>query len=232
MRHEGAGVEPQRTQLASVDVQHHVGALAPRGRVLDNVDISERRAVERAALLGAQRELAQHFGIVGKFFARQLFVEQAVEREAVGRVGVLKVSRCRLVNGEAYRFFLVHGAHFTAELVRERGDFLARAAVRLYTWLKRERVRKLCDYVGLFGFFGVQFEAEVAYADCPKPIVHDGQRRHFFGDEQHALASIDIVRDDVGYRLAFAGARRSVQHETFVQRVGDCGILRRVRADG
>ncbi|KAG0929878.1 hypothetical protein G6F31_017206 [Rhizopus arrhizus] len=75
----------------------------------------------------------------------------------------------------------------------------------------------------------MQFQTERPQADVGQPTVHDFQRRHFFGHEQHGLAARQKVRDQIGDGLALAGARRAFQHQVAAGIHGADGFqLRRV----
>ena len=75
----------------------------------------------------------------------------------------------------------------------------------------------------------VRLQAEIGQATLFQALEHDLQRGHLLADEQHALAGRHALGDDISDRLAFAGARRPLQHKALAgQRGGDRLSLARI----
>ncbi len=63
------------------------------------------------------------------------------------------------------------------------------------------------------GFIGVKFEAERIKTYVGQTFLHDTQRRHFLGDEQHPFALVKCVGYQIGDGLRLTGSGRSVEYE-------------------
>ena len=76
------------------------------------------------------------------------------------------------------------------------------------------RRAELFQDIRLARFVGMQLQAERPQPDRFEAAIDHLQRRPLFRHEKHPAAQRQIVRDQIGDRLRFAGAGRAVQHET------------------
>ena len=229
-----ARVLSEMFEFQHIDFQHAFAVPSPLVVIGKAAYVAERRLLDVAALFRAQRKLGQHVEIVVEGTFREFFVEQAVYVQAVGRVLVGEIVEYRFVKREAEIAFAVHRVQLFLQFFEGDGDFrrlffevLFRRFVR-----KREGVDDVVQHHVLVGFVGVQFQTEVAEPDVLQSAVDDGQRRHLFRDEQNSPSAHYVVCYDVGYRLRFARAGRSVQHETLGKAVVNRGVLRAVGGNG
>ena len=230
-RQEIPRVLPQVFELYEVDFEDAFAVAAPLLVIGEAADVTEGRFFYVAALLGAQGELREHFQVVVEGAFGELFVEQAVNVEAVRRVLVCEVVEYRLVEREAEVTLAVHRVELLLQLLEGHGNLR-----RLFLELEggggigeRKGVDDVVEHHILVRLVGVQFQAEVAEAYVLQPAVDDGKRRHLFRDEEHSAPANYVVCDDVGDGLRFARAGRPVQHEALGEAVVYRGILRAVR---
>ena len=95
------------------------------------------------------------------------------------------------------------------------------------------RFLELCQHVELSGFTGVQFQAKLPQTDFAQAPIHHVEGCDLFGDEEHAPALGQALRDQVRDGLALAGARWPDQHEVFATHGRHYGAkLRRVGRQG
>ena len=88
---------------------------------------------------------------------------------------------------------------------------------------------QLLEHVFFAGFVGMKFEAERVEPQLAQALLHDRQRRHLLGDEEHSLAPRQRVDDQSRDGLRLTGAGRPVQHERFARHGRLDGVeLRRV----
>lgn len=59
----------------------------------------------------------------------------------------------------------------------------------------------------------MQFQHRIAKTMTLQPAMHHIKRCGFLGHEQHGAAPAKLIGDDIGDRLALAGAGRADQHE-------------------
>ena len=64
------------------------------------------------------------------------------------------------------------------------------------------------------GFVGMELQAERIQADLIQPFLDNLERRLLFGHEEHPLALVKRIGDNVGNGLALAGSGRAVHDET------------------
>ena len=76
-------------------------------------------------------------------------------------------------------------------------------------------IAQLVQYISLFGFIGVQFQAEISNANIGQTTLHHFQGCHFLGHEQDGFALGQSIGDEGGDGLGFTGAGRAVEDETF-----------------
>ena len=81
------------------------------------------------------------------------------------------------------------------------------------------------DHLALARTGRVQFQAELAKTRVLQPLVHDIEGGHLLGDEQHGLAGVQRLRDEVGDRLRLARSGWSFDHEVVAPLGGGEGAL-------
>ena len=113
---------------------------------------------------------------------------------------------------------------------RERGR---RRQVHAHRLQRRvDRRGETPHHAAFAGLRRVQLQAELAESGFDQPRVHDVERRHLLGHEQHGLPAGQSLRDEVRDGLRLPGAGWPLEHQIVPARhAGDCAQLTRVRVD-
>ena len=77
-------------------------------------------------------------------------------------------------------------------------------------WRFSDGLAQIGDHVLFVGLVAMQLQTELLQSRLLEFFVHDVQSRQLFGDEQDLLAVAETLGEDVGDRLALAGAWRAL----------------------